>query len=216
MNEDLAREDVEDLVLEGQPKQQSTSPVANDFFDLPRQKRDSTVSLSENDANSPRGVTTVADAPVAPLDFDENKECSEDGFTPLQYPVQKRSLSNGDEFLTKKESDKAEEEKLAVTASDPDSSGQQSTNSNEPKRPSRPSDDTKSNTDESKSLGSGGNGSGQVNRAELAAAVVKNDFASDIEGKPRNKTFTNEGQMSDQKRMLRKEESKKKQSKSPI
>lgn len=31
--------------------------MQNNFFDIDRQKKDSTVSLSENDANSPRQVT---------------------------------------------------------------------------------------------------------------------------------------------------------------
>ena len=108
-------------------------------------KKDSTVSLSQNDANSPRCAATT-DTPMQPLDF-ENKD-GEDFFTPLEYPVQKRSLSNGDEFFNKQSE---VETKLAMTASDPDSSGQQSSLSNDQKRLSKPSDETKSNTDESKS-----------------------------------------------------------------
>ena len=66
MDQDLVREAeeeaTEELILQGKQKQQSSSPTANDFFDLPRQKKDSTVSLSENDVNSPRGAATVVES----------------------------------------------------------------------------------------------------------------------------------------------------------
>lgn len=53
----------------------------------------------------------------------------EDCFDPLQYPVKKRSLSNGDSFFPKQSNRELQDgiaayaEKLAVTASDPGSSG---------------------------------------------------------------------------------------------
>ena len=46
--------------------QHEEPPVETEFFDLGRQKKDSTVSLSEN--NSPRVAATVAEKPLA---FDE-------------------------------------------------------------------------------------------------------------------------------------------------
>ena len=84
-----------------------------------------------------------------------------------------------------------------MTASDPDSSGQQSSNSNEQKRMSRPSDETKSNTDESKSFGalSGGAGSGNAKKTEFTAAGVMQEFAAECEAKPRNKTQTDPKEM---------------------
>jgi len=59
-----------------------------DFFDLPRQKKDSTVSLSENDANSPRGGGAAVDKQLsvdAPanggaFDFDKAGKADEDFF----------------------------------------------------------------------------------------------------------------------------------------
>ncbi len=95
------------------------SKTRGDFFDLPRQKKDSTVSLSENDANSPtRNIptsvpTNAANNPASNaivsgndkvLDFDKKEEDrtsqdEEDFFDPLEYPVKKRSLSNGDSFF---------------------------------------------------------------------------------------------------------------------
>ena len=60
------------------------------------------------------------------LDFDPEvqvaRNSEEDFFDPLEYPVKKRSLSNGDSFFPK-QNDNAAPTKLAVTASDPDSSG---------------------------------------------------------------------------------------------
>ena len=76
--------------------------------------------------------------------------------------MQKRSLSNGDSFFPKSQA--ADEEalqaenftKFAATASDPDSSGLQSSNSHEARAALKdtnqgPSEEAKSNTDDSKS-----------------------------------------------------------------
>lgn len=64
------------------------------------------------------------------LDFDPEvqvaRNSEEDFFDPLEYPVKKRSLSNGDSFFPKQNDNNvtaAAPVKLAVTASDPDSSG---------------------------------------------------------------------------------------------
>lgn len=118
------------------------SQEAPDFFSKPIQKKDSTVSLSENDANSPKQFASVDPAKVGAnqggLDF--AKQSEDDFFDPLEIPVQKRSLSNGDSFFQKEKqaqedeavsSDAAYRGKLAATASDPNSSGQQSSNSHE-------------------------------------------------------------------------------------
>ena len=109
------------------------SPVTCDFFDLPRQKKDSAVSLSEHDANSPRPAIFLSKQNSAEptvtngFDFEKEDVADEDLFNPLEYPVKKRSLSNGDSFFAKKDDEDFKEalpDKLAVTASDPDSSGQ--------------------------------------------------------------------------------------------
>lgn len=155
--------------------------VEDDFFALKGQKKDSTVSLSENDANSPRMPATLqpkekqisADPSTltspAGLDFDPNEQQEdndEDFFDPLEYPVKKRSLSNGDSFFPQQHDTVLDQEigqateKLAVTVSDPNSSEMQSSLSQEGANTfairqtdatNRPSDETKSNTDESKS-----------------------------------------------------------------
>ena len=86
------------------------------------------------------------------LDFENEQSNEEDFFDPLEYPVQKRSLSNGDSFFPKQDEEALEgvPEKLAATASDPDSSGPQSSSAKS--NPANiPSDETKSNTEESKS-----------------------------------------------------------------
>ena len=62
------------------------------------------------------------------LDFDQaaQAKAEDDFFAELEYPIKKRSLSNGDSFLPKQNEEALEKEaveKLAVTASDPDSSG---------------------------------------------------------------------------------------------
>lgn len=155
--------------------------VEDDFFTLKGQKKDSTVSLSENDANSrrvpaalqPKEKQMSADPSTltSPASFDfqpiEQLEANdEDFFDPLEYPVKKRSLSNGDSFFPQQHDTVLDQEigqateKLAMTMSDPNSSEKQSSISQEGANTftirqtdatNRPSDETKSNTDESKS-----------------------------------------------------------------
>ena len=88
------------------------------------------MSLSENDANSPKQHNAdQAALGTGQAGFDFAQQNEEDFFNPLDIPVQKRSLSNGDSFFPKSQA--AGEEalqaenftKFAATASDPDSSG---------------------------------------------------------------------------------------------